>query len=153
MVLDDVMMGRVGGRFDLERLLKRGNGVATYAGVDTVDGSPVIVKTMETSDVPSVLRMRLEHEAYVLERLDTGTFRPLVASGYEGGRFYLVQPRIAGETLRDRLDRGPLSLSSAIRVALDVLGLLHMAHDQGACPGDVKPANALVEGGDEGPRA
>src|SRR4051794_34652985 len=108
------MVGRVGARFDLERLLKRGNGVATYAGVDAAGGSPVIIKMMETSQVSSGLRLRLEHEAYVLEHLDTGAFRPLVASGYDDGRFYLVQPRIPGETLRDRLDRGPLSLTSAI---------------------------------------
>lgn len=57
------MVARIGARFDLERLLKRGNGVATYAGVDRQDGGPVIVKVMETAEVPPYLRLRLEHEA------------------------------------------------------------------------------------------
>jgi serine/threonine protein kinase len=74
----------------------------------------------------------------VLERLDPGTFRPLVTSGYDGGRFYLVQPRIPGETLRDLLDRGPLSVASAIRVGLDVLGVLQLAHDDGVFHRDVE---------------
>ena len=41
----------VGGRFALGRHLKHGNGVAAYAGVDSMDGSPVIVKTVVTSAV------------------------------------------------------------------------------------------------------
>src|SRR5207248_9821774 len=103
----DDSVGRVGARFALERRLKEGNGVETYAGIDTVDGSPVIVKTLSAAGVSAALRLRLEHEAYVLERLRTEAFRPLVASGWEDGRFYLVQPRVAGEPLSERLARGP----------------------------------------------
>src|SRR5687768_1527182 len=113
--MGDVLVGRVGARFDLERRLKAGNGVETYAGIDASDGAPVIVKTVAAAGVSAALRLRLEHEAYVLERLGTDTFRPLLASGYDDGRFYLVQPRIAGETLAERLGRGPLSLASALR--------------------------------------
>src|SRR5581483_860124 len=137
--LDDVRVNRVGGRFDLERRLKQGNGIETYAGVDTVDGSAVVVKTVATAGVSAALRLRLEHEAYVLERLGSDTFRPLVASGYEDGRFFLVQPWIAGETLAERLGRGPLPLADALRVAIDVLGALQLAHDQGVFHRDVKP--------------
>ena len=61
--LDDVKVNRVGGRFDLQRRLKHGNGVETYAGVDTADGSPVVVKTVATAGVSAALRLRLEHEA------------------------------------------------------------------------------------------
>jgi len=146
-------VGRVGARFDLTLLLKQGNGVETYAGVDTSDGSGVIVKTVATAAVPTGLRLRLEHEAYVLERLGTETFRPLLASGYDGGRFYLVQPRIPGEALSDRLTRGPLPLSSALRVAVDVLALLQRAHDEGVFHRDVKPANIVIAGGDGAERA
>ncbi len=140
------MVDRVENRFDLERRLKEGNGVETYAGVDTTDGSPVVVKTVATAGVSAALRLRLEHEAYVLERLGTDTFRPLLASGYEDGRFYLVQPRIAGETLQDRLAGGPLPLPDVLRVAIDVLGALQLAHDQGVFHRDVKPANIIVSG-------
>jgi hypothetical protein len=85
--LDDLIVNRLDGRFVLQRCLKQGNGIETHAGVDAADGSPVIVKTVSAAGVSAAIRLRLEHEAYVLERLGTGTFRPLVASGYEDGRF------------------------------------------------------------------
>src|SRR5688572_20635172 len=147
--LDDLEVDRVENRFDLQRRLKEGNGVETYAGVDAADGTPVVVKTVATAGVSAALRLRLEHEAYVLERLGTDTFRPLLASGYENGRFYLVQPRIAGETLQDRLGGGPLPLTGALQVTIDVLGALQLAHDQGVFHRDVKPANVII--GDHAP--
>jgi len=148
--MEQVRLAPLGARFDLERRLKEGNGVETYAGTDTLDGSPVIVKAVATAGVSTALRLRLEHEAYVLERLGTESFRPLVASGYDQGRFYLVQPRIDGETLADRLARGPLPLSAALVVAADVLRALQVAHDHGVFHRDVKPANVIVTGADEG---
>ncbi|HLJ08772.1 MAG TPA: hypothetical protein VKX24_09550, partial [Acidimicrobiia bacterium] len=39
--MEQVRLAPLGARFDLERRLKEGNGVETYAGTDTVDGSPV----------------------------------------------------------------------------------------------------------------
>ena len=151
--LGDMILNRLGG-FDLTRRLKQGNGIETYAGVDRDDGSPVIVKAVATAGVSAAVRLRLEHEAYVLERLGTGMFRPLVASGYEDGRFYLVQPYIDGETLGQRLDRGPLPLPAALRVAIDILGALQLAHDHGVFHRDVKPANVVVAGeGDRVDRA
>src|SRR5688500_8497632 len=144
--LDDVILNRLGGRFDLARHLKQGNGIETYAGFDSADRSAVIVKTVATAGVSAAVRLRLEHEAYVLERLGTDSFRPLVASGYADGRFYLVQPRIEGETLGHRLGRGPLPLPAALRVAIDVLSALQLAHDHGVFHRDVKPANVVVAG-------
>gem|GEM_PF-330667 len=145
MAMGEPPVARVG-RFVLERPLKFGNGVATYAGVDTADGSPVIVKTVATAEVSTAVRLRLEHEADVLERLDTGRFRPMVASGYDGPLFYLVQPRLEGETLRQRLDEGALSVTSTLSVAMDLLGILQQAHDHGVLHRDVKPANVMVRG-------
>ena len=149
----DPIAGRVGGRFALDCLLKHSNGVATYAGVDTSDGSPVIVKTVATSDVSTAVRLRLEHEAYVLESLDGGTFRPLLAGGHDGPLFYLVQPRFEGQTLCDRLADGALSVRSALQVARDVLGALALVHAQGVLHRDVKPANIVVRGAEPIERA
>ena len=135
-------------RFLLGGLLKHSNGVATYQGVDTADGAPVIVKTLVTTEVSTAVRLRLEHEALVLESLAGDLFRPLLASGRDGPLFYLVQPRIEGETLEDRLARGPLPVTSALAVAADVLRVLQLVHDRGVLHRDVKPANVIVRGSD-----
>jgi diguanylate cyclase (GGDEF)-like protein/PAS domain S-box-containing protein len=138
----------VGGRFALVHLLKRGNGVTTHQAVDLATGAPVVVKMLTTAGVSTAVRLRLEHEAAVLEHLDIGSGAPLVASGHDGDRFYLVQPLFDGITLRSRLDEGRLSVRSALTVAIDVLRVLELAHDRGVLHRDVKPSNIIVRGGD-----
>ena len=143
----------LGSRFTLERRLKHSNGVATYAGVDLLDGAPVIVKTVDTSEVSTAVRLRLEHEALVLESLARDSFRPLLASGQDGPLLHLVQPRIEGQTLLERLAAGALSVTSALRVAADLLEVLQLVHDRGVLHRDVKPANVIVRGGEPVERA
>ncbi len=120
--------------------------MATYVGIDVTDGARVIVKTVNTSAVSTAVRMRLEHEAQVLERLDTASFRRLLACGHDGELFYLVQPRLDGATLAERLEDGQLSVTSTLQVAADVLEVLVLAHDQGVLHRDIKPANIVVRG-------
>ena len=131
------------GAFRLHHLIKQGGGVATYAATDTTTGAPVIVKTVVTEGLSTAVRLRLEHEADVLERLDAEV-RPLVASGTENGLFYLVQRRLVGRTLRERLDEGPLSARDVLRVAIDLLEVLRVVHDGGVLHRDIKPANIII---------
>jgi eukaryotic-like serine/threonine-protein kinase len=61
------------------------------------------------------------------------------------GRPFLVMPRLCGETLRERLDSsGPLKPSSAVSIAIQVLGGLAAAHSAGIVHRDVKPANVFL---------
>jgi two-component system sensor kinase len=135
-------------RFQLRQLLKQGGGVATYAATDTSDGTEVIVKTVVTSGLSTAVRLRLQHEADVLERLDLGV-RPLVASGTDGGLFYLVQRRLAGRTLKERIDESPLEVREVLRLAIDLLDVLQIVHESGVLHRDVKPSNILVNGAGE----
>ncbi|MDQ6839154.1 MAG: AAA family ATPase, partial [Actinomycetota bacterium] len=137
------------GRFRAERLLKRGQGVDTWLAVDEEDGDrPVVLKTVAATGVSPSTRARLEHEAQVLARLETPTFRPLVAWGRHGDALFLVQPFVDGVTLEQRLAAGSLSTISALRVGIDVLSALGMAHEQGVLHRDVKPTNVMVDSGD-----
>jgi len=61
---------------------------------------------------------------------------------------FYVMPLIEGETLRDRIHRAPpLTLPEALRMAREILGALHYAHQQGVIHRDIKPANVLLTGG------
>jgi tetratricopeptide (TPR) repeat protein len=136
----------LGERFELGALLKRGNGVETHTGIDHLNGMLVIVKMVHTNHVASAVRIRLEHEARVLERLNTAQFRRVVASGRQGDYFYLVQPHLSGETLARRLSRGVLSVDDTLSVASDVLESLRQVHQAGVLHRDIKPTNIMVRG-------
>ncbi len=77
---------------------------------------------------------RLTHPNVVLV-LDTGEYQ---------GRPYLVMECLAGHTLHDELQRGPLSEERARVVVRDVLAGLAAAHDLGIIHRDVSPSNILL---------
>jgi serine/threonine-protein kinase len=51
---------------------------------------------------------------------------------------------VDGETLADRLARGPLSTAEALAIAEQVAGALDAAHEKGVVHRDLKPANIKV---------
>ena len=136
--------GRVEGRFELVTLLKRGNGINTYAGIDHQHGSDVIVKAVETASMPTAVYSRLEHTARLLERLDLGTSRRVVWCGQRERFFYVVQPRLDGEPLDVVLARGPLTVGEVLQLAAAVLATLEQVHALGVLHRDIKPPNIIV---------
>ncbi len=145
--------GAIAGRFLRTKVLKSGLGVTTHVGVDLEQGDQVVIKTVLASEVSEAARLRLEHEARVLGRLEGLGSRALIAVGQDGDHVYLVQPFIAGRSLRDRLRDGPISVASALRVGADVLNALQVAHDGDVLHRDVKPANVIVDDKDPIDRA
>src|SRR5947209_18311832 len=98
----------LGGRFRVLRLLKQGSGISTLAGLDLVTGGDVVVKTVPADSVSPSTRLRLEHEADVLSRLQSGSVGASASLGQDDGLLYLVQPFVAGVPLDERLRQGPL---------------------------------------------
>ncbi|HEX3394491.1 MAG TPA: EAL domain-containing protein [Acidimicrobiales bacterium] len=142
------------GRYRAQRLLKRSHGVDTWLASDeSAGGRRVVVKAVAAAGVSAATRARLEHEAQVLGRLETPSFRPLLAWGRHGDAVFLVQPFVRGVTLEQRLTTGPMSPASSLRTGIDVLSHLALAHDHGVLHRDVKPANIMVDGDDPVRRA
>src|SRR5213080_4766018 len=73
---------------------------------------------------------------------------PLHDSGDAGGCLYYVMPYVAGESLRDRLEREPrLTVAEAVRIAREVADALDYAHRHGVVHRDIKPENILLQEG------
>jgi eukaryotic-like serine/threonine-protein kinase len=60
------------------------------------------------------------------------------------GRAFIAMAFLDGETLKTRLDRGPLPANDAARIALQVAHGLARAHQAGIAHRDVKPANVMI---------
>jgi tetratricopeptide (TPR) repeat protein/class 3 adenylate cyclase len=60
------------------------------------------------------------------------------------GQLFIAMPFYEGETLRARLERGPLSFDEALAIALQTARGLAAAHDRGIVHRDIKPANVML---------
>ncbi|MGA3246276.1 MAG: protein kinase [Bacteroidota bacterium] len=60
------------------------------------------------------------------------------------GRMFIVMPHYEGETLKKKIERGPLQLAEAIDIAIQIARGLSEAHRHGIVHRDIKPANILV---------
>jgi eukaryotic-like serine/threonine-protein kinase len=72
---------------------------------------------------------------------------PLLDSGFSGGLCWYAMPHVQGESLRDKLAGGQMSLKEAMRIAKEVALALGYAHAQGVVHRDIKPENIMLSGG------
>ena len=93
-----------------------------------------------------VRRMRFEREAQAISRLNHPNICAVYDVGAQDGVAYLVMEDIDGESLAQRVRRGPLPAATAIRWAIQIAAALDAAHQRGIIHRDLKPANVMVSG-------
>ena len=107
---------------------------------------PVAVKLFprEAYEDPSFAE-RFANEARILANLS----HPNIVAAYEFGESsrycHLVMELIAGRSLRQRIERGPMPQVDAIDIATQVCDALEYAHGRGVIHRDIKPENILLE--------
>ena len=90
---------------------------------------------------------RFRREAQVLAALNHPHIAAIYGLEESSGRQALVLELVEGETLADRIARGPLLLGEALRLALQVAEALEAAHEKSIIHRDLKPANIKVTPG------
>src|SRR3989454_7286624 len=87
---------------------------------------------------------RFQREAEVLASLN----HPNIAAIYDlqeaNGSRYLVLELVEGETLADRIARGPIPVEEALDIAKNICEALEAAHEKGIIHRDLKPANVKI---------
>lgn len=138
--------GQYIGPYKLVREIGRGGLGLVYLAVDSRLSRQVALKLLPSSrTADSRARARFQREATAASALD----HPNICTIYEMGESDVGDPYIAmayvrGESLRDRIARGPLPLSDAVDIAVQAARGLAHAHEHGIVHRDVKPANLIV---------
>ena len=116
-----------------------------YRARDTRLERDVAVKVLlaDLSTDPA-LKQRLEREAQAVSKLNHPHICTLYDIGHQNGMDFLVMELVEGETLEQRLTRGPLPPDQAIRHAAQIAEALATAHKLGFTHRDLKPANIML---------
>ncbi len=89
-------------------------------------------------------RARFEREAKSISQLNHPNICTLYDIGHESDTSYLVMELLEGESLADRLARGPLPLADVIRYGAQIAAALDRAHRAGITHRDLKPGNVVI---------
>jgi serine/threonine-protein kinase len=84
---------------------------------------------------------RFEREARAIAALN----HPNICTLFDVGPNYLVMEMVEGETLAERLRRGPIPLDEALRIARQIADALQAAHEKGIVHRDLKPSNIKLK--------
>ena len=90
------------------------------------------------------LRQRLDREAKAISKLSHPHICTLHDIGRQDGSDFLVMELLEGETLEQRLTRGPLPTDQTLRYAAQMADALAKAHRLGVTHRDLKPANIML---------
>jgi serine/threonine protein kinase len=90
------------------------------------------------------LKQRLEREAKAVSKLSHPNICGLHDIGHQDGIDFLVMEFLDGETLEQRLFRGPLPAEQTLRYAVQIADALAKAHKLGITHRDLKPANVML---------
>jgi len=116
-----------------------------YRAHDTRLNRSVAIKVLPEALATDPVRMlRFEQEARVVAALNHPNILAVHDVGVQGGTPYLVMELLEGETLRERLDRGPLSVRKTVEIGLQIATGLSAAHERGIVHRDLKPENIFI---------
>lgn len=129
----------------VERVLGSGGMGRVYAVTHREFGKRAALKvchaTIDSGDFSARIFWR---EARIVQRVDHPGIPDIFAIGSYADRPYLVMERLAGETLRERIERGGFDRDLALELLADVCDALAAAHDARVIHGDLKLDNIFV---------
>src|SRR4029077_12915116 len=133
------------GPYEIVALLGAGGMGEVYRARDTRLDRPVAVKIL-SPDVASSpdARQRFEREARTVSQLSHPHICALYDVGHEGETQFLVMELLEGDTLLERLAKGPLPIEQTLRHGVEIADALDNAHRQGIVHRDLKPGNVML---------
>jgi serine/threonine-protein kinase len=136
--------GRGAEPYHISSLLDEGGMSTVYEAEQVQTGRAVAVKVLSPG-FASTLGERFRQEGEFLSRVRHPNVVTLLDRWVpESGEQCLVFERLRGETLQERLRRGPLSLADCVTVTTQLAAALQAAHSESIVHRDVKPSNVFL---------
>ena len=133
------------GPYTVLRELGRGGMGVVFLAHDAKLDRDVAIKALPAHLAQDADRLaRFQREAKVLASLNHSGIAAIFGLEDVAGTRYLVLEFVDGESLADRLARGPIAVDEALALAKQIAEALEAAHEKGVVHRDVKPGNVMV---------
>ncbi len=133
------------GRYEIIKELGRGGMGEVYLAEDTNLKRQIAIKVLPRQFALDKERLaRFEREARVLASLNHPNIATIHGLEKAEGQALLVMELVEGETLAERIIRGPLPLEEALEACRQIAEGLESAHEKGIIHRDLKPGNIKI---------
>jgi serine/threonine protein kinase len=133
--------------YQVERELARGGMGIVFLAQDMALDRPVAIKIIRPELATARAAERFLREARMLATVQHPNVVPIHTAGEADGFFFYVMDYVEGETLTERLQRGPMSHDQALRLGRDMLDALDAVHEKDVIHRDLKPSNIFLSRG------
>ncbi len=146
--LRDRVQASLGAAYTLDRELGGGGMSRVFVARDNALGRDVVVKVLAPELAEGISAERFGREIRLAAALQEPHIVPVHAAGVTAdGLPWYTMPYVEGESLRARIERGPMPLADARKILGDVARALAYAHGRGIVHRDIKPENMLLSSG------
>ncbi len=133
------------GHFEIVEPIGAGGMGQVYRARDTRLGRDVAIKILPAKMAESPgFKERFDLEAKIISSLNHPHICVLHDIGHDQGVDYLVMEYLEGESLADRLQKGPLATGELLETAVQIADALDRAHREGLIHRDLKPGNIMM---------
>jgi eukaryotic-like serine/threonine-protein kinase len=140
-----IQVGQRLGPYEILSAIGAGGMGEVYRAKDTRLDRIIAIKVLPSHLADRAeLRERFEREARTIASLDHPHICTLHDIGHQDGTDYLVMEYLEGETLAERLKKGPLPLNQVLQFAIEIADALDKAHRKGITHRDLKPGNIML---------